>query len=92
VRGLECEDLSYFIRKVVFQLHPSFTNPVRVVDHPPFEVTETGWGEFEVAIRIYFQDQSEVSAGKIRGGEENGSTSRFPPSVYRVCCVVWDTV
>lgn len=26
---------------------------------PPFEVTETGWGEFEVAIRIYFVDPNE---------------------------------
>ena len=95
VRGMECEDLSYFIRKVVFQLHPSFANPVRVVDRPPFEVTETGWGEFEVAIRIYFQDQSEVSVGKMRGEDERGRRERFhltwfPPGVYRcVLCCVW---
>jgi YEATS domain-containing protein 4 len=29
VRGPHNEDLSYFIKKVVFTLHPSFPNPVR---------------------------------------------------------------
>ena len=24
------------------------------VDHPPFSVTETGWGEFEIQIKIFF--------------------------------------
>lgn len=24
------------------------------VEHPPFEVSETGWGEFEIMIKIYF--------------------------------------
>ena len=26
------------------------------VTSPPFEVTETGWGEFEVGMRIFFHD------------------------------------
>lgn len=26
----------------------------QVIDKPPFEVTETGWGEFEIQIKIYF--------------------------------------
>jgi hypothetical protein len=26
---------------------------------PPFEVTESGWGEFEASIRIYFRDPAE---------------------------------
>ena len=25
------------------------------VEQPPFEVQETGWGEFEITIKIYFQ-------------------------------------
>lgn len=24
------------------------------IEEPPFEVTETGWGEFEISIRVYF--------------------------------------
>eukprot|EP00948_MAST-09A_sp_MAST-9A-sp1_P002373 g2373.t1 len=48
--------LAPIISKVVFQLHPSFKNPTRVVTEPPFQVTEFGWGEFEVGVKIFFQD------------------------------------
>ncbi|KAL8906809.1 MAG: hypothetical protein Q9207_001797 [Kuettlingeria erythrocarpa] len=47
-------DLSYFIKKVQFKLHETYPNNLRTVEAPPFEVTETGWGEFEVQIKIYF--------------------------------------
>ena len=30
-----------------------------VVTRPPYEVTETGWGEFEIAIKIHFYDPNE---------------------------------
>lgn len=30
-----------------------------VLDQPPFEITETGWGEFEVQIKLYFVDVNE---------------------------------
>ena len=42
VRGAQNEDLSYFIQKVVFYLHDSYGEPVRVIDHAPFELTEEG--------------------------------------------------
>ncbi len=48
VRGPYNEDLSYMLRDVEFHLHESFEQPVRVVRQPPFEVTEVGWGEFEI--------------------------------------------
>jgi len=32
---------------------------ITVVLKPPYEVTETGWGEFEVIIKIYFNDPTE---------------------------------
>eukprot|EP01083_Nonionella_stella_P252515 869928_1 len=54
VRGPQNEDLSYFIDKVVFILHETYVNPIRVIESPPFEVTECGWGQFEVKIEIYF--------------------------------------
>lgn len=56
VRGATNEDLGAVIKKVVFQLHPSFTNARRVIESPPFELTERGWGEFEIAISIFFHD------------------------------------
>ena len=38
--------------QVVFELHPSFTVPIRALEQQPFELTESGWGEFEVNIKV----------------------------------------
>mmetsp|Transcript_17531 Transcript_17531/g.26085 ORF Transcript_17531/g.26085 Transcript_17531/m.26085 type:complete len:250 (-) Transcript_17531:108-857(-) len=59
VRGAQNEDISQFIRKVVFNLHSSFAKPKRVVDKAPFSLEETGWGEFEIGIRLFFVDPQE---------------------------------
>ncbi|KAF9952790.1 NuA4 histone H4 acetyltransferase complex and the SWR1 complex subunit [Mortierella alpina] len=58
VRGINNEDISYFIRKVTFKLHDTYDNPTRVIEKPPFEVTETGWGEFDLIIKIHFNPVS----------------------------------
>ena len=59
VRGPQGEDISTFVEKVSFTLHPSFPNPVREVYSYPFELSETGWGEFQACIRIYFKEKDE---------------------------------
>jgi len=59
VRGPNNEDLSAVVSKVVFQLHASFSQPLRELTTPPFEVTEKGWGEFEAQIRIIWKDPDE---------------------------------
>eukprot|EP01071_Lankesteria_metandrocarpae_P007384 Lankesteria_metandrocarpae@DN4664_c0_g1_i1.p1 len=59
LRAANEEDQSYYIRRVIFSLHPSFTVPQRVLDNPPFEVNETGWGEFDIMLKIFFTDPSE---------------------------------
>lgn len=61
IRGPNNEDLSCCISKVIFQLHPSFAQPVRELTSPPFEVSEKGWGEFEAQIRIVWNDVNEQS-------------------------------
>ncbi|GAA6035365.1 hypothetical protein JCM8097_008835 [Rhodosporidiobolus ruineniae] len=48
------DDLSYMIKKVTFKLYETYKNPLRTIEQPPFEVTETGWGEFDIAIKIFF--------------------------------------
>ncbi|KAL7301722.1 YEATS domain-containing protein 4 [Trichogramma pretiosum] len=53
------EDMSGYVKKVHFKLHESYNNPNRIVTKAPFELTETGWGEFEIAIKIYFHDPNE---------------------------------
>lgn len=68
------QDPGLYIKKVVFALHPSFNPSTRVVEAAPFEVTEMGWGEFEVRRRysrtrtkLYSSTQFEVRARR-RGG------------------------
>ncbi|KAJ3352387.1 YEATS domain-containing protein 4, partial [Kappamyces sp. JEL0680] len=66
LKGLQDEDIAYFIDRVgccrlfifqvEFKLHESFESPNRVIRIPPFRVTETGWGEFEIGIKIWFTD------------------------------------
>lgn len=46
------------IDKVTFRLHESFTNPNRLVSNAPFEISESGWGEFEIQIKIQFRNAS----------------------------------
>ena len=58
VRGINNEDISYWLRKVQFKLHDTYANSVRMIEGPPFEVEETGWGEFEIAIKFYFTPES----------------------------------
>ncbi|KAG6465200.1 YEATS domain-containing protein 4 [Manduca sexta] len=53
------EDMSVYIKKVHFKLHESYANPNRIVTKPPYELMETGWGEFEIVIKIYFHDPNE---------------------------------
>lgn len=59
VKPYENEDMSIYVKKVHFKLHESYANPNRILTKPPYEITETGWGEFEVVIKIYFHDPTE---------------------------------
>ncbi|CAG2171383.1 unnamed protein product, partial [Oppiella nova] len=59
VKSYKNEDMSSYVKKVHFKLHESYANPNRVVTKPPFEVRETGWGEFEIVIKVYFIDPNE---------------------------------
>jgi len=53
------EDPSLFIKRVVFHLHPTLQPPTRVVETAPFEVSEQGWGEFEIHLQVFFQDSKD---------------------------------
>ena len=44
LRGVRGADVSAWVSRVDFHLHPSFANPVRSFARPPYEVTERGWG------------------------------------------------
>ncbi|EXJ89191.1 YEATS domain-containing protein 4 [Capronia epimyces CBS 606.96] len=68
VRGVNNEDISYWLRKVQFKLHDTYANSVRMIESPPFEVEETGWGEFEIAIKFYFVPESNEKPQQIWHG------------------------
>jgi YEATS domain-containing protein 4 len=53
------DDVSNWIKKVTFKLHESFENHQRGIETYPFEVTESGWGEFEILIKLQFADPAE---------------------------------
>jgi len=56
VRGPERDpDISHFVSKVRFFLHPSFKpNDVVEVTAPPFRIVRKGWGEFPVRVQLFF--------------------------------------
>ena len=58
MKGVNDEDISYWLKKVQFKLHETYPQSVRTIESPPFEVTETGWGEFEIQIKLYFVSES----------------------------------
>ncbi len=58
VRGINNEDISYFVKEVVFTLHATFENNVRTTTKWPFELYASGWGEFDIKITIHLIDES----------------------------------
>lgn len=61
VRGIDDVDVTYWLKRVQFKLHESIPNHVRMVDGEPgrpFLVSETGWGEFEITIKMYYVPES----------------------------------
>lgn len=62
VKGVDDTDITYWLRRVQFKLHESIPNHVRMIEATepgkPFEVHETGWGEFEITIKLYYALES----------------------------------
>ena len=52
------EDVGDVVAKVVFNLHPTFHNPRRELTATPFELTEAGWGEFELTADVHFVESA----------------------------------
>lgn len=53
-------DLTPLIKKVTFKLHETYDNPVRSIEIPPYQVVESGWGEFEIIIKLHFHSGHEL--------------------------------
>ena len=59
LKPFKSEDMSVYVKKVHFKLHDSFSQPLRILSKPPYKVNESGWGEFEISIKVFFHDPSE---------------------------------
>jgi transcription initiation factor TFIID/TFIIF subunit len=47
--------------KVVYNLHPSFENPVQTFTETPFICSNEGWGAFEMTVDMYTTEKGKVS-------------------------------
>lgn len=54
--------LTTWLNKVQFKIYQTYDNPLRTIENPPFEVTETGWGGFSIDVRLHFQPISGEKA------------------------------
>ncbi|KAI8904632.1 yeats family-domain-containing protein [Powellomyces hirtus] len=80
------EDMTSFVRKVRFYLHPDY-RPFDVVEvtEPPFRLTRYGWGEFPVRLQLYFVDERNkpvdiihiVKLDKSKCGRQLPGSERF---------------
>lgn len=49
-----------------FKLHETYSQSLRMVESPgPFEVTETGWGEFEVGLKLFFVSEANEKLASV---------------------------
>jgi len=83
------DDLSVYLKKVVFTLHPSFKEAQRTVDRPPFEVCEIGWGEFDITIQLHFHDPREKKlelSHFLRLYPQSGESQSTKKPVISECC------
>ncbi|HFD12404.1 MAG TPA: hypothetical protein ENJ32_08050, partial [Crenotrichaceae bacterium] len=48
------------LKKVEYELHPSFYNPLRAVENPKggFPLDIWTWGEFDITVTFYYKDGS----------------------------------
>ena len=46
----------HYISKVEFILDESFPEPLIVLTKPPFEIHQSGWGQFTIGLRIHFYE------------------------------------
>ncbi|KAG7674037.1 hypothetical protein Ndes2526B_g02481 [Nannochloris sp. 'desiccata'] len=92
------EDLTHILKKVTFELHSSFDNPNRGITHAPYELTESGWGEFDIVIKLHFHDDAmepplELYHHLQLGLDANGNPSKNPkPHLYEIYedIVMWE--
>ncbi|CAK1580889.1 unnamed protein product [Parnassius mnemosyne] len=87
VRGARGGDISTFVHKVVFHLHPSsaFVYPKRVLQEPPYEIQESGCASIEIPIHVYLKYTNKPKKICLRYSlhmENNSMSSSASKCVY----------
>jgi len=55
-------DMTTWLKKVQFKLHHTYADASRTIEAPPFQIQETGYGEFDIELRLYFDSSSGEKA------------------------------
>ncbi|XP_049871707.1 protein ENL-like isoform X2 [Pectinophora gossypiella] len=89
VRGVRGADISSFVHKVVFYLHPAsaFVYPKRVIQEPPYEIQESGCASIEIPIHVYLKHSSRPRRIRLRYSLRAESAAR---SASESRCVYYD--
>ncbi|KAI5651371.1 YEATS family domain-containing protein [Phthorimaea operculella] len=68
VKGASGQDISPFVHKVVFYLHPAsaFVYPKRVIQAPPYEIQESGCASIEIPIHVYLKHSERPRRIRLR--------------------------
>ncbi|XP_052742336.1 uncharacterized protein LOC112052184 isoform X2 [Bicyclus anynana] len=86
VRGAR-RDISSFVHKVVFDLHPpsTFVYPKKVLQEPPYEIKESGCASIDIPIHVYLKFSSKPKKICLRYSlyiENNNKASSESRCVY----------
>ncbi|KAL4717304.1 hypothetical protein ACJJTC_017191 [Scirpophaga incertulas] len=87
VRGVSGADISAFVHKVVFYLHPAsaFVYPKRVLQEPPYEIQESGSLSTDIPIHVYLKYSNKPKKIRLRYSlviESNARSSSESQCVY----------
>ncbi|CAG4935604.1 unnamed protein product [Colias eurytheme] len=87
VRGARGRDISAFVHKVVFHLHPAsaFVYPKRVLQEPPYEIQESGCSSIDIPIHVYLKYSTKPKKIRLRYSlhiENNNKASSESRCVY----------
>ncbi|KAK2078780.1 hypothetical protein QBZ16_003620 [Prototheca wickerhamii] len=73
-----------FTDEVTFDLHSSFANPRRDIEFQPYELTEVGWGEFDIIIRAEAQEDPVELYHHLTLYDASGTNNTKRPVVHEV--------
>lgn len=87
VRGVSGCDISAYVHKVVFHLHPAsaFVYPKRVLQEPPYEIQESGCASIEIPIHVYLKYSNRPKKIRLRYSlqiENNNKSSSESRYIY----------